>query len=79
MFLVTRRDEARQWHLGDYLSPVAWLAADGAVAAQQRDALVHAEQSDAFTRARAIPVPSTTSADRSYWLESATWRSASLA
>src|SRR5437016_13685098 len=50
----SRIDEARQRHLGDDLGPGAWLAVDGAMAAQQRDALVHAQQADALSRARPI-------------------------
>src|SRR2546428_9566630 len=50
----SRPVEARQRHLGDHLRPAAGLAVDGAMAAQERDPLVHAEQSDAFSWAWAI-------------------------
>src|SRR5207302_5596084 len=44
----------RQRHLGDHLRPFTWLAGDGAMAAQERDTFVHAQQADAFPWARAI-------------------------
>src|SRR6266849_5476079 len=54
--LASTPRQVRQRHLGDHLSPLTWLAGDGAMTAQQRDAFVHAEQADALAWARAILV-----------------------
>src|SRR5437870_4673661 len=52
--LSSSSDGARQRHLGDHLGPLAGLAVDVAMASQECDTFVHAEQSDAFPWARAI-------------------------
>src|SRR5689334_14887870 len=57
ILFVPCSDRTRQRDLGNHLGAGARVAIDGAVATQQRDAFVHAEQSDALARTRAILWP----------------------